>query len=125
MKIIVDECVSKPTSMLLKKLGFETLTIKDILEWGIEDEKIYEYATEQRIPIITHDRRFGQIYFESNHSPVTTIILQIIRPHPQNTNILLETALKVLEMNVKEYNEKLIIITKSKIRIRSKDETLD
>ncbi|MHA1911778.1 MAG: DUF5615 family PIN-like protein [Candidatus Kariarchaeaceae archaeon] len=124
MKIIVDECISQPTLMLLKKLEFEILTIRDILEWGVEDEKIYEYATKHNIPIITHDRRFGQIYFESNHSPVTTIILQIVRPHPQNTNIVLELALKMLEINVKDFNEKLIIITKSKIRIRSKDDVL-
>jgi predicted nuclease of predicted toxin-antitoxin system len=109
--------------MLLIELGFEILTIGDILKWGVEDEKIYEYATECRIPIITHDRRFGQIYFESNHAPVTTIILQIVRPHPQNTNKVLKNAFKILETNLREFNENLIIITKNKIRIRSKEES--
>ena len=49
MKIIVDECVSNPTAVLLNKLGFETLTIENILKWGVEDEEIYEYATKNNI----------------------------------------------------------------------------
>jgi predicted nuclease of predicted toxin-antitoxin system len=120
MKIIIDECISNSTRVLLKNLGFELLSIENILKFGEEDENIYQFATTNNIPIITHDRRFGRIYFESNSNPATVIVLKSIVPHPKETNNLLKSALTQIDITNSQYRNKLIIIDSHKIRIRSK-----
>ncbi len=120
MKIIVDECLAKSSILVLKKLGFEILTIKDVLYYGIEDEKIYEYASSTQVPLITHDRRFGQIYFDSFLKPPLTIIFQIVSPHPKGTNIIIKRFFSKIENSIEQYQGKLIIISENKIRIRTK-----
>lgn len=121
MKLIVDEFVAKSSILVLKKLGFEILTIKDILYFGIEDDgKIYEYASSTQIPLITHDRRFGQIFFDSFLAPPLTIIFQIVSPHPKGTNELIKRFFSKIENLLDLYKGKLIIITEKKIRIRTK-----
>ena len=120
MKLIVDECLAKSSILVLKKLGFEILTINDILNFGIEDEKIYEYASRTQIPLITHDRRFGQIYFDSFLKPPLTIVLQIVSPHPKGTNKLIRRFFSKVEKSIELYNGKLILISENKIRIRTK-----
>ena len=42
MKLIVDECLSRSTNLLLKNVGFEIITINIILNFGVDDEKFYE-----------------------------------------------------------------------------------
>jgi len=120
MKLIVDECLTKSSILVLKKLGYEILTIKDVLYFGIEDEKIYEYASSNQIPIITHDRRFGQIFFDSFLAPPLTIIFQIVSPHPKGTNELIKRFFLKIENLLDLYKGKLVIITEKKIRIRTK-----
>ena len=114
MKLIVDECIAKSSILVLKKLEFEILTIKDVLYFGIEDEKIYEYASSTQIPLITHDRRFGQIFFDSFLTPPLTIIFQIVSPHPKGTNELIKRFFSKIENLLDLYKGKLIIITEKK-----------
>lgn len=120
MKLIVDECISNSTRALLIDLHFELLSIENILQFGVEDEDIYQFATENNIPILTHDRRFGRIYFESILNPVTVIVLKSIVPHPKETNKILKSALDQIDLNLDQNKNKLIIIDAHKIRIRSK-----
>ena len=121
MKIIIDECLHSQTYSLLENKGFTINTIKDIIGWGATDEEICEYASSSNIPIITHDRRFGQIYFESIKNPSTIIIIKIVSPHPKGTNILLEKALQKIDLESGQYKNKLILVSAKKIRIRSKN----
>jgi len=120
VKLIVDECLAKSSILVLKKLGFEILTINDVLHFGIEDEKIFEYASRTQIPLITHDHRFGQIYFDSFLKPPLTIVLQIVSPHPKGTNKIIKRFFSKIEKSIESYQGKLIIISENKIRIRMK-----
>lgn len=104
---------------MLTEKGHTILTINDILRWGSLDEEIFDYATRKELALITHDRRFGKLYFYSKENPPITIILQVLRPHPRETNTLLDGALNKFDLNDAKIRNKLIIITKSKIRIRS------
>ncbi|QEE16600.1 DUF5615 family PIN-like protein [Promethearchaeum syntrophicum] len=121
MKLIVDECLAKSSILVLEKLGIEILTIIDILNFGSEDEKIYEYASLNQIPLITHDRRFGQIYFESYLAPPLTIVLQIVFPYPKGTNELIKKFFLRIGNSFDLFKGKLVIISNKKIRIRSKN----
>lgn len=118
LKIIADECLHVFTKDLLIKMGFEVLEVNDILEWGCDDIKIYNYAIDNKLPIITHDRGFGRLFIESDNSPLT-IILQVLSPHPESTNELLSVSFDKINI-VDMSGSQLIIIDKSKIRIRKK-----
>lgn len=120
MEIIVDECLHNETIELLKNKRFITLEIGTILKWGAIDEDIYDYASEKNIPIITHDRRFGKIYFDSKDNPSMTIVLKVLSPHPKETNLLSEEFLNKVDINSAKFKNKLIVITDNKVRIRSK-----
>ena len=120
MKLIVDECISRSSISLLRDLGFDIITLDNVLNFGIEDEKIYEYASKYQIPLLTHDRRFGHIFFQSTLNPPLTIILHVISPHPEGTNKLLSQVLNQIDIFKDEYQGKLIIINRKNIRVRSK-----
>ena len=120
MEIIIDECIADSTRLVLKEAGFKIVNVEDILDSGVADEKIFEYAANQKLPIITHDRGFGVLYHFSNIDPPTTLILQVLSPHPEATNKLLSKFLSQVDITKPKNFGKLIIITKSNIRIRKK-----
>jgi predicted nuclease of predicted toxin-antitoxin system len=120
MKIIIDECLAKSTRTILKNVGYEIINIEDVLEPGVEDEKIFEYCARKRIPIITHDRGFGILFYFSKNLTPTIVILQVLSPHPEETNKLLKKSLDQIDLRQLEKSGKLIIISRSNIRIRTK-----
>jgi len=120
VKLIVDECLVESTVALLRELGFEPIPIGSILSWGAEDDAIFRFAAQHQLPVITHDRRFGQIYFDYVKKPATTIILQVRSPHPEATNTLLRDAFSKLDLTSEEFQGKLILISPNRIRIRQK-----
>ncbi|HEC39162.1 hypothetical protein LCGC14_0663540 [marine sediment metagenome] len=120
MELILDECIAESTRLVLKEAGFKIVNVEDILNSGIEDEKIFEYSANQKIPIITHDRGFGILYHFSKIKPPTIIILQVLSPHPEATNKLLIKFLTHFDLDKPQNYDKLIIISKTNIRIRSK-----
>jgi predicted nuclease of predicted toxin-antitoxin system len=120
MEIIIDECIANSTGLVLKEAGFKVINVENILDSGVEDEKIFEYGANQKIPIITHDRGFGILYHFSQIKPSTIIILQVLSPHPEATNKLLSKFLSQFDLSKPQNYGKLIIISKSNIRIRTK-----
>ncbi|MBN1803514.1 MAG: DUF5615 family PIN-like protein [Candidatus Lokiarchaeota archaeon] len=118
MEIIVDECLAKSTISCLIKAGFKVLKIEDILQAGIEDEKIFEHAILKKLPILTHDRGFGVLHRFFQGTPPLIIVLQVVSPHPKATNALLEKALQNIDLKQNKYLNKLIIISENNIRIR-------
>lgn len=120
MEIIIDECIADSTRLVLKEAGFKIVNVEDILESGVTDEEIFEYGANQKLPIITHDRGFGVLYHFSKIDPPTILILQVLSPHPEATNELLSKFLSQVDITKPKNLDKLIIITKSNIRIRRK-----
>lgn len=115
-KIIVDENVPKDARDWLSKKGFETLTISQILVKSAKDLEIAEYAAKNKTTIITLDKGFAQHYRAfQKRAPLTIIIIRVNPPTPMNIIDALNLAQK--KINMKEIQEKLIIITKKKIRI--------
>ena len=120
MDIIIDECISVSTRLVLKQVGLNIINVEDILHAGAEDEEIFSYASLNKIPIITHDRRFGEIYHFFHSEPPTIIILQVLSPHPEETNQLLTRFLEQFDLTQSKYYGKLILIARNNIRIRDK-----
>ena len=120
MEIIIDECIADSTRIVLKEAGFKIVNVEDILDSGVADEDIFEYGANQKMPIITHDRGFGVLYHFSKIDPPTILILQVLSPHPEATNKLLNKFLSQIDINNPKNYGKLIIISKSNIRIRKR-----
>ena len=120
MKLIVDECLAESTIALLRTLGLNIVRISSILSWGAEDEEIFTFASTHQIPLITHDRRYGKIYFDTAKESVTTIILRVVSPHPEATNTLLRNAFSEIDLSAEKFQGKLILISTRSIRIRQK-----
>ena len=87
MDIIIDECIAKSTRFILKQAGLNILNVEDRLQAGAEDEEIFNYASQIKTPIITHDRRFGEIYHFFQLEPPTIIILQVLSPHHHSKDL--------------------------------------
>jgi predicted nuclease of predicted toxin-antitoxin system len=121
MEILIDECIAKSTTLTLEQVGFKVLNVEDVLNPGVEDDTIFKYASKYKIPIITHDRRFGIIYYLSQLEPPTIIILQVLTPHPEATNQLLSKFLTQFDLYKPENYGRLILISKNSIRVRSKN----
>lgn len=120
MKLLIDECLAKSTVLILKKARFEVLRVEKVLKPGVENNKVFDYAAKREIPIITHDRGFGILYHFSQIKPPTIIILQVLSPHPEETNKLLNKFLSQFDLNQPKISGKLILISRSTVRIRSK-----
>ena len=120
MKILIDECITNSTRLVLKEAGFHLINVEEILKPGVVDESIFEYATNHKLPILTHDRGFGIIYYYTQLKPPTTVVLQVLSPHPEATNDLLKRFLSHIDLASPQNYEKLILITRNNIRIRSK-----
>jgi len=121
LKLIVDECLAESTKEILKEKEFELLEIEEILKQSTSDEEIFDFATEKSLAIITHDKGFGEIHHSANKKPPLIIILEILSPHPRETNNLLQKSLAIINIQDSKYQGKLIIITSAAIRIRPKD----
>ena len=85
---------------------------------GCEDEEIFDYANSNNLGIISHDKRFGRLFIE-NDTPITIIVIQVISPHPENTNSLISQAMSKIDLD-KLPRSSLVLINKNKIRIRKK-----
>ncbi|TFF89285.1 MAG: hypothetical protein EU549_01130 [Promethearchaeota archaeon] len=119
MKVIIDECISKSTRLILKEAKYNLINVEKILGSGTEDKKIFKYAVENKIPIITHDRGFGILYYFSESEKPTIVIIKVLSPHPEATNRLLKNFLSHFDLKQKKNQGKLIIVSENKIRIRS------
>ena len=114
--MIIDENVPRDVEEWLSKKGFETVNVSKLLLKSAKDHVIAAYAVENKMAIITLDKGFAQLYrtFQKG-TPLTVIIIKANPPTP--INIIETLNLAQNKINLKEIQNKLIIITKRKIRI--------
>lgn len=114
--MIIDENIPKDVKEWLSKKGFETVTVSKLLLKSAKDQVIAEYAAKNKMAIITLDKGFAQLYrtFQKG-TPLTVLIIKANPPTP--INIIETLNLAQNKINLKEIQNKLVIITKRKIRI--------
>jgi predicted nuclease of predicted toxin-antitoxin system len=114
--MIVDENIPKDVEEWLSKKGFDAVNVSKLLLKSAKDHVIMEYAVKNKMTIITLDKGFAQLYrvFQKG-IPVTVIIVKANPPTP--VNIIETLNLAQNKINLKEIQNKLVIITKRKIRI--------
>jgi uncharacterized protein (DUF433 family)/predicted nuclease of predicted toxin-antitoxin system len=117
VKILLDENIPKDISKWFIKKGFETTNVSQTHLKSAKDHAIAEYAAQNRMVIITLDKGFAQLYRSFQKGTLSVII---IKAHPSTPANIIETLnLAQNKINLKETQNKLVILTNKKIRIIS------
>ena len=114
-RVLVDENVTKNVREWLKRKGFSTINVSETNPKSAKDYYIAEYAAKNRMTILTLDPDFAQIYHTFQKGTLAVIVVKANPATPAN---ILETLIAAQQrINLKEIQNKLVIITKKKIRI--------
>ena len=116
-QIIVDENIPRDVIEWLTKNGFNTVNISQTHLKSAKDYAIAEYAAKHSIAIITLDKGFAQMYRTFQKAILTVIIIRANPATPANIIEALNAAQQKINLN--EIQNKLVIITKKRIRIIS------
>jgi predicted nuclease of predicted toxin-antitoxin system len=114
-KILVDENVPRDVREWLSKKGFETINVSEIHLKSAKDNVIAEYAVKNKMAIITLDKGFAKVYRTFQKGALGVIIIKANPPTPINIIETLSSAQN--KLNLKETPNKLVIVSKKKIRI--------
>jgi predicted nuclease of predicted toxin-antitoxin system len=114
-RIIVDENVPRDAREWLAKKGFDLISVSQTHLKSAKDQAIAEYVAKNNMTIITLDKDFSQIYRTFKKDQITVIIIRASPATPANIIEALNAAQQ--KINLKEAKNKLIIISKKKIRI--------
>jgi predicted nuclease of predicted toxin-antitoxin system len=116
--ILLDENIPTSVKEWLKRKGFTVTSVSETNLKGAKDIDIVKYATENSLTILTMDTDFAQIYYRMLPKNSLTIIVVKAKPAtPTNIIKTLEAAQK--RINLKQTQNKLLLITKKRIRIIS------
>jgi predicted nuclease of predicted toxin-antitoxin system len=116
-QIIADENIPRDAREWLTKNGFNVIDVAQIHLKGAPDYAIAEYAARTSTAIITLDKDFAQIYRIFRKATLTVIIIRANPATPANILETLNAAKQKIKLN--EIQNKLIIITKKRIKIIS------
>ncbi|MGB9756528.1 MAG: DUF5615 family PIN-like protein [Candidatus Bathyarchaeales archaeon] len=113
--LLVDENVPRSVVEWLKKRSMRVKGVFDVGLKGAKDEKVAEYALKNNMVILTLDADFAYIYHNVFRGSLTVIVVKVQPPTPNNIIEVLNSTLK--KMSLDEFQKKLVIIAKKKIRI--------
>ena len=113
--ILVDENVPNNVREWLKKKGFEIVNVSETSLKRAKGYAIAEYAAKNNLTILTLDTDFAQIYHTLKKGTLSVIV---IKANPATAFNILETLITAYKkVDLHEAENKLIIITKKRIRI--------
>ena len=76
MKFLIDVGVGKKVENWLRENGYDILAVRDI-DAHAKDSKILQLAFEQKRMIITMDKDFGELVFNSGKQHAGVLILRL------------------------------------------------
>jgi len=114
---LIDECVSKQTTLVIEKVGYSVYKAESIGLKGAKDDVIFRIAQEKKAVLVTYDKGFADIrkYSPSDHAGII-----LIRVHDfislKKCNEVLEILLKMEE----KFKGTLFVVDREKYRKRTK-----
>jgi predicted nuclease of predicted toxin-antitoxin system len=115
VKLILDENVPRDVKEWLSKKGFEVILVSQTHLKGAKDYAIADYAAKSKAAIITLDQDFARIYRTFPKGTLAVVIIKAIPSTPSNIIEVLSSAQG--RLNLKELENKLVVMTKKKLRI--------
>ena len=99
MKFLVDVGVGKKVENWLKENGFDVLSVRDI-DSRAKDSQILRWAVDQQRMIITMDKDFGELVYNSGMHHAGVLILRL---EDADSDTKVEVTKKILT----EYSDKI------------------
>jgi len=115
MRFLVDHCVWGKTIKLLKKQGYEVITLKELNKQDAPDQEVIKIAKSKSAILITNDLDFGNIFLYPPSQFGGVIVLRI---SPEKEDAGHRTLLDYLDRVTQEKISKtLVIVDHQKCRI--------
>jgi predicted nuclease of predicted toxin-antitoxin system len=115
--IVVDENIPQSVATYLNKRGFKTLCVSDDFLKSAKDLVISKYAFEKGMLVLTLDSDFAQLYHNVFRGKISILLLKVNPTTAQNIIKVLDVALEKIKKT--ETQNKLLIVTKKRVRIIS------
>ena len=115
--IIVDENIPESVAKYLNTRGFKTLSLSEDFLKSAKDSVIAKYASEKGMQVLTLDSDFAQLYHNIFRGRITILLVKANPTTAENIIRILDAALAKIRKT--ETQNKLLIITKKRIRIIS------
>jgi predicted nuclease of predicted toxin-antitoxin system len=112
--IVADENIFKGLIVALRNEGFEVISIFESHR-GMSDTDIAAFSLQPPRIIITEDKDFGKLVFESNITVVGIIFLRFL--HTEREGIIEKVISLLQNQSLETLSGKYITITPNKIRI--------
>jgi predicted nuclease of predicted toxin-antitoxin system len=113
----VDENIPDSVNKFLNTRGFKTLCISEDFLKSAKDSVIAKYAAEKGLQVLTLDSDFAQLYHNIFRGKITVLLVKANPTTAENIIKILDSALE--KIRKAETQNKLLIITKKRIRIIS------
>ena len=115
MKFKIDENLPKQSVELIRKKGYDSVTVSEEELTGIEDEKLIKICTKEQRCLVTADLDFANVI---SYPPEEYYGIVVMRPPKMTKKILLTLIDRFIEfLDKNEVKGKLLIIEINKIRI--------
>jgi predicted nuclease of predicted toxin-antitoxin system len=115
--MLLDENVPRSVREWLNKSGFSTISVSETDLKGARDKTVAEYAQKNNLTILTLDTDFAQIYHSLLKGAFSVIVVKAKPATPNNIIEILNAAHKKIDLS--KIQNKLVIITKKRIRVIS------
>lgn len=116
MKFLLNENMPPSLAEILHASAHDAVHVRDVNLKGQDDEKIFNYAGEKDLIIITHDLDYSRIHAYSGKSKPSVILFRIEPLTLQRMADILQSHLQVLEAELMQ--GAFVVIEEGQIRIR-------
>ena len=115
--ILVDQNIPLRVRNWLKQKGYEIVILADVNLRGATDKKIAEFAVQNRMTVLTQDADFAKLYHALYRHKLAVIL---IKTKEGTTQSIIQALNAVqLRIDLKNVENALIIITKTRLRVIS------
>ena len=115
MKLLANENFPLPSVQILRKAGYDVLSITEESS-GIEDSEVLAWATSEQRVILTFDRDYGELIYRLGLSSPSGVIY--FRYQPLTPLEPAEQLLSLLQVEKLQFEGKFTVVERSQIRQR-------
>jgi len=115
-KIKTDENISKSTIAFLNELGFDVKGVGEEDLRGCKDERVINFAEEEKRVVITLYKDFGDYLKFPMTARFGVVLLRLKHAYPAYVNVRLKELFDEVDLNV--LPNSLVVVSERKIRVR-------
>ncbi len=114
LRLLIDESTGRKVARALAESGFDVLYVADVMR-GAGDEKILQFAEQEKRILVTNDKDFGELVFRLMKPVTGVIFLRLASDVPQKR---IEVLSKVIQNFQGKFIGHFIVANEYKIRVR-------